>query len=211
MRPSRGGPTPTSTTPSPTAAPPATGRTSRSPGLRCAGSGPPTPTAASPTSTSTAQKVATVDTYSQAGKNFQEGLYSDTNPPDGQHTLDVVVTRQENPASTADTVVVDALDLHGTDDAPVGAVQLRGITVDRPGSYPVKITYINPDAHRPLRLPQRERRDGHHAVVPTHRRQQLQQRRRRAGAARSGRRWQHADVHQRERTGPDLDKISSRT
>jgi hypothetical protein len=45
-------------------------------------------------------------------------LYSDTNPPDGQHTLDVVVTGQENPASTADTVVVDALDLHGTDDAP---------------------------------------------------------------------------------------------
>jgi hypothetical protein len=64
-------------------------------------------------------KVATVDTYSQAGKNFQEGLYRDTNPTDGQHTLDVVVTGQENPATTADTVVVDALDLHGTDDAPV--------------------------------------------------------------------------------------------
>jgi uncharacterized NAD-dependent epimerase/dehydratase family protein len=87
-----------------------------------------------------ATKVATVGTYSQAGKNYQQVLYSDTNLPSGQHTLDVVVTGQKNPASTADTVVVDAIDLHAADDAPVGTVQRRGITVDRPGTYTIKIT-----------------------------------------------------------------------
>jgi hypothetical protein len=82
-----------------------------------------------------------------------------------------------------------------------------GITVDRLGSYTVKITYINPDAtdrYGYLSV------NGGTAIMlsfPTHRRQQLQQRRRRSGAARSGRRWQHADLHQPERTGPHLDKI----
>lgn len=93
-----------------------------------------------------ATKVATVDTYAPNGKNYQQVLYSDTNLTAGQHTLDIVVTGEKNAASTADTVVVDAIDLHGVDEASVGTVQLSGITVDRPGTYTVKLTYINPDA-----------------------------------------------------------------
>jgi hypothetical protein len=91
-------------------------------------------------------KVATVDTYNAAGKNFQQVLYGASGLADGPHSLRIVATGTKNPASSATTIVVDAIDLHAADDAPVGSVTLNGLTVDRPGTYTVKITYLNPDA-----------------------------------------------------------------
>jgi alpha-galactosidase len=60
--------------------------------------------------------------------------------------LKIVVTGQKNPASTADTVVVDAIDLHAANDAPTGAVQFNDVTALQPGDYTVQITYLNWDA-----------------------------------------------------------------
>ena len=56
-------------------------------------------------------QVATVDTYSPAGKLFQQVLFSDTGLSAGSHTLQIVVSGQQNPASSADTVVVDAINV----------------------------------------------------------------------------------------------------
>jgi beta-galactosidase GanA len=55
--------------------------------------------------------AATVDTYSPAGKLFQQVLFSDAGLAAGSHTLQIVVTGQQNPASSADTVVVDAINV----------------------------------------------------------------------------------------------------
>ena len=56
-------------------------------------------------------QVATVDTYSPAGKLFQQVLYSATGLAAGSHTLTIAVSGQKNPASSADTVVVDAINV----------------------------------------------------------------------------------------------------
>ena len=55
--------------------------------------------------------AATVDTYSPAGKLFQQVLFSKTGLTAGSHTLEIVVTGTENPASSADTVVIDAINV----------------------------------------------------------------------------------------------------
>jgi len=91
-------------------------------------------------------QVGTVDTYAAAGKAFQQILFADTGLTAGAHTLKIVVTGQKNAASSADTVAIDAIDLHVANDAPVGAMQFNHITVPRPGDYTVKITYLNWDA-----------------------------------------------------------------
>jgi beta-galactosidase GanA len=59
-------------------------------------------------------QVATVDTYSPAGKLFQQVLFSKTGLSAGTHTLKIVVTGTENPASSADTVVIDAINVPST-------------------------------------------------------------------------------------------------
>jgi beta-galactosidase GanA len=56
-------------------------------------------------------QVATVDTYSAAGKEFQQVLYSATGLSAGSRTLKIVVTGQKNAASSAATVVVDAVNV----------------------------------------------------------------------------------------------------
>jgi beta-galactosidase GanA len=56
-------------------------------------------------------QVATVDTYAAAGKEFQQVLYSTTSLSAGSHTLRIVVTGQKNAASSAGTVVVDAINV----------------------------------------------------------------------------------------------------
>jgi beta-galactosidase GanA len=55
--------------------------------------------------------AGTVDTYSAAGKLFQQVLFSDTGLSPGSHTLQIVVTGQQDPASSADTVVIDAINV----------------------------------------------------------------------------------------------------
>jgi beta-galactosidase GanA len=55
--------------------------------------------------------AATVDTYSPAGKLFQQVLFSQTGLAAGSHTLEIVVTGTQNPASSADTVVIDAINV----------------------------------------------------------------------------------------------------
>jgi len=55
--------------------------------------------------------AATVDTYSPAGKLFQQVLFSKTGLSAGSHTLEIVVTGTQNPASSADTVVIDAINV----------------------------------------------------------------------------------------------------
>ena len=55
--------------------------------------------------------VASVDTYSPAGKLFQQVLFSATGLAAGSHTLEIVVTGTQNPASSADTVVIDAINV----------------------------------------------------------------------------------------------------
>ena len=54
---------------------------------------------------------ASVDTYSPGGKQFQQVLFSDTGLPAGTHTLTITVTGTKNAASSADTVVVDAINV----------------------------------------------------------------------------------------------------
>ncbi len=56
-------------------------------------------------------QAGTVDTYSSAGKQFQQLLFSQTGLSNGSHTLTIDVTGQQNPASSADTVVVDAINV----------------------------------------------------------------------------------------------------
>jgi beta-galactosidase GanA len=56
-------------------------------------------------------QAATVDTYAAAGKEFQQVLYSATGLPAGSHTLKIVVTGQKDAASSADTVVIDAINV----------------------------------------------------------------------------------------------------
>ena len=55
------------------------------------------------------QSVGTVDTYAPGGKQFQQVLYYQAGLAAGSHTLTVTVTGQKNSASSADTVVVDAI------------------------------------------------------------------------------------------------------
>jgi beta-galactosidase GanA len=52
-----------------------------------------------------------VDTYDSAGKEFQQVLFSATGLPAGAHTLTITVTGTKNPAATADTVVIDAINV----------------------------------------------------------------------------------------------------
>ncbi|HEY1916469.1 MAG TPA: beta-galactosidase [Streptosporangiaceae bacterium] len=61
--------------------------------------------------------AGTVDTYAAAGKTFQQVLFFKRGLPAGQHTLKIVVTGTQNPASSADTVVIDAINI------PYGAAQ----------------------------------------------------------------------------------------
>jgi beta-galactosidase GanA len=56
-------------------------------------------------------QVATVDTYAAAGKEFQQVLFSKTGLAAGSHTLKIVVTGQKDTASSADTVVIDAINV----------------------------------------------------------------------------------------------------
>jgi beta-galactosidase GanA len=55
--------------------------------------------------------AGTVDTYSPAGKLFQQVLFSQTGLAAGSHTLQIVVTGQQDAASSADTVVIDAINV----------------------------------------------------------------------------------------------------
>ncbi|HEU5333869.1 MAG TPA: beta-galactosidase [Actinocrinis sp.] len=55
------------------------------------------------------QPAATVDTYAPGGKQFQQVLYYQSGLAAGSHTLTITTTGQKNPASSADTVVVDAI------------------------------------------------------------------------------------------------------
>jgi beta-galactosidase GanA len=56
-------------------------------------------------------QVATVDTYDSAGKEDQQVLYSASGLSAGPHTLTITVTGTEDAASSADTVVVDAINV----------------------------------------------------------------------------------------------------
>ncbi len=56
-------------------------------------------------------KVATVDTYSPAGKQVQQVLFQTSGLTTGSHTLEIDVTGQKNPASSSATVVIDAIDV----------------------------------------------------------------------------------------------------
>jgi beta-galactosidase GanA len=56
-------------------------------------------------------KVATVDTYAAAGKEFQQVLFSQSGLSAGSHTLTITVTGNKDSASSADTVVVDAINV----------------------------------------------------------------------------------------------------
>jgi beta-galactosidase GanA len=56
-------------------------------------------------------QVATVDTYAAAGKEFQQVLFSQTGLSAGSHTLTITVTGNENSASSAATVVIDAINV----------------------------------------------------------------------------------------------------
>ena len=56
-------------------------------------------------------QVATVDTYAAAGKEFQQVLYGTTGLAAGSHTLTITVSGQKNAASSADTVVIDAINV----------------------------------------------------------------------------------------------------
>jgi beta-galactosidase GanA len=57
------------------------------------------------------KQVATVDTYAAAGKEYQQVLYGTTGLAAGAHTLTITVTGNQNPAATAATVVVDAINV----------------------------------------------------------------------------------------------------
>src|SRR5215469_5554051 len=56
-------------------------------------------------------QVATVDTYDGAGKHFQQVLFSTSGLTDGTHTLTITVTGNKDAAASADTVVVDAINV----------------------------------------------------------------------------------------------------
>ncbi|HEX6452491.1 MAG TPA: beta-galactosidase [Trebonia sp.] len=56
-------------------------------------------------------QVATVDTYAAGGKEFQQVLYSTSGLSAGSHTLTITVTGNKDAASSADTVVVDAINV----------------------------------------------------------------------------------------------------
>ena len=56
-------------------------------------------------------QVATVDTYAAAGKEFQQVLFSQSGLPAGSHTLTITATGTQNAASSADTVVIDAINV----------------------------------------------------------------------------------------------------
>jgi beta-galactosidase GanA len=57
------------------------------------------------------RQVATVDTYTPAGKQFQQVLFSTSGLPDGTHTLTITVTGQEDAASSSDLVDIDAINV----------------------------------------------------------------------------------------------------
>ena len=52
-----------------------------------------------------------VDTYDANGKEFQQVLFADSGLTAGTHTLTITVTGNTNPASSADTVVIDAINV----------------------------------------------------------------------------------------------------
>jgi beta-galactosidase GanA len=56
-------------------------------------------------------QVATVDTYDATGKEFQQVLYSTSGLSAGSHTLTITATGQQDAASSADTVVIDAINV----------------------------------------------------------------------------------------------------
>ena len=56
-------------------------------------------------------QVATVDTYAAAGKEFQQVLFSQSGLSAGSHTLTITATGNQNAASSADTVVIDAINV----------------------------------------------------------------------------------------------------
>ncbi|HEY1639638.1 MAG TPA: beta-galactosidase, partial [Streptosporangiaceae bacterium] len=55
--------------------------------------------------------AGTVDTYAAAGKSFQQVLFTKSGLTAGSHTLTITVTGTQNAASSADTVVVDAINV----------------------------------------------------------------------------------------------------
>jgi beta-galactosidase GanA len=55
--------------------------------------------------------AGTVDTYAAAGKEFQQVLFSHTGLAPGTHTLEIVASGLQNPASSSDTVVIDAINV----------------------------------------------------------------------------------------------------
>jgi beta-galactosidase GanA len=52
-----------------------------------------------------------VDTYDPYGKEFQQVLFSDSGLTQGTHTLTITVTGTQDAASSADTVVIDAINV----------------------------------------------------------------------------------------------------
>jgi beta-galactosidase GanA len=52
-----------------------------------------------------------VDTYAPGGKEFQQVLFDDTGLSQGTHTLTITVTGEKDTASSADTIVVDAINV----------------------------------------------------------------------------------------------------
>jgi beta-galactosidase GanA len=55
--------------------------------------------------------AGTVDTYAAAGKEFQQVLFTANSLSAGRHTLTITVTGTQNPASSAGTVVIDAINV----------------------------------------------------------------------------------------------------
>ena len=55
--------------------------------------------------------AGTVDTYAAAGKEFQQVLLAKTGLAAGSHTLTITVTGTKDSASSADTVVIDAINV----------------------------------------------------------------------------------------------------
>jgi beta-galactosidase GanA len=56
-------------------------------------------------------QAATVDTYAAGGKEFQQVLFAVSGLSNGSHTLTITVTGNKDTASSADTVVVDAINV----------------------------------------------------------------------------------------------------
>jgi hypothetical protein len=55
--------------------------------------------------------AATVDTYDSVGKLAQQVLFARSGLHPGSHTLEIVVTGRQNPASSSDAVVIDAINV----------------------------------------------------------------------------------------------------